>query len=477
MSLSIKGKFVSSHMRLPLPFLDSLQGLLGYHPEAFEAAHLAAPVVSVRNHPHRDASWPGADRVPWHPQGRILSERPRFILDPLWHAGCYYVQEASSMLLHRALEKMQLPDHPVVLDACAAPGGKSTLLQSYFMDAALVWSNEVVKSRVGALVQNVSRWGFANRVVSQLDPARLGQVSAWADAVVVDAPCSGSGLFRKEPGWQNGWSLETVAHCAARQRRIVADLLPALKPGGWLVYATCSYAWEENEAVVDALMEEHGLLSVSLELDAQWGVVESMSPKQGFGYRCWPHLVQGEGFFLALLRKPEGLTSSGRTRKPEGRLQPVPTRVRLGIESQVNGLEEHALRTFEDQLLALPETHVEVAERLAAALPVRTFGLCLGSLDAKQRLLPHQDLATAARLHFAVPAANLTLEDALEVLRKGTPTAAEAPNGWVLAAYKGFGLTWLKRIQNRWNNYLPGAWRILQQLPELPSENALEELP
>jgi 16S rRNA C967 or C1407 C5-methylase (RsmB/RsmF family) len=464
-------------MHLPSSFLESLRGLPGYDAQGFASAHHAAPVVSVRNHPLRAVSWPGAAHVPWHPQGWILAERPRFILDPLWHAGAYYVQEASSMLLQCALDKMQLPQVPVVLDACAAPGGKSTLLQSYFMDAALVWSNEVVKTRVGSLVQNASRWGFGNRVVSQLDPARLGQVADWADAVVVDAPCSGSGLFRKEPSWQSGWTLETVTHCAARQRRILADLLPALKPGGWLVYATCSYAWEENEAVVDALVEEHGLESVPLDVDAHWGVVESISPKQAFGYRCWPHWVQGEGFFLALLRKPDGPTSSGRLRRVEGRLQAVSAGARSVVGAQVAGLDGYALRMFEDQLLAVPQTHAEVAERLAAVLPVRTFGLCLGSMDAKQRLLPHQDLATAATLRFASPTLNLTLENALEVLRKGSPTEGDSPNGWVLAAYNGLGLTWLKRIQNRWNNYLPGAWRILQQLPDLPSENAFEELP
>jgi 16S rRNA C967 or C1407 C5-methylase (RsmB/RsmF family) len=267
------------------------------------------------------------------------------------------------MLLQCALDKMQLPQDPVVLDACAAPGGKSTLLQSYFMDAALVWSNEVVKTRVGSLVQNASRWGFGNRVVSQLDPARLGQVAEWADAVVVDAPCSGSGLFRKEPSWQSGWTLETVTHCAARQRRILADLLPALKPGGWLVYATCSYAWEENEAVVDALVEEQGLESVPLDVDAHWGVVESIIPKQAFGYRCWPHLVQGEGFFIALLRKPDGPNSSGKLRRVEGRLQAVSAGARSVIGAQVAGLDGYALRMFEDQLLALPQTHAEVAER------------------------------------------------------------------------------------------------------------------
>ena len=185
---------------------------------------------------------------------RLLSflQRPSFTFDPLFHAGTYYVQEASSMFLEQALKQSVDLSQPLrVLDLCAAPGGKSTLLQSLLNKESLLVSNDVIKSRAAILEENIVKWGAANVVVTNNDPAHFARLENYFDAIVIDAPCSGSGLFRRDPEAINEWSENNVQLCSQRQQRIVADVWPALKQNGILIYSTCSYSAEEDEAILD----------------------------------------------------------------------------------------------------------------------------------------------------------------------------------------------------------------------------------
>ena len=212
-------------MNLPEALLEDLSGTPGFERSAFLEAHRQTPPVSVRLHPQK---WPAgtqntfAGKVPWSPQGGYLEQRPLFALDPLWHGGAYYVQEASSMLAGWAVTQL-FPDRSGlrVLDLCAAPGGKSTHIASLLPSDALLVSNEVIRSRAGILEENAIRWGAPNHWVSSNDPAAFGRLKNYFDLIVVDAPCSGSGLFRKDPDAQNEWSTEAVNRCAARQQRIL----------------------------------------------------------------------------------------------------------------------------------------------------------------------------------------------------------------------------------------------------------------
>ncbi|HEY1033070.1 MAG TPA: RsmB/NOP family class I SAM-dependent RNA methyltransferase, partial [Flavipsychrobacter sp.] len=228
-------------IHLPEILLKNLQGVKGFNKEAFIAAHQQAAVTSVRLNPYKVSGvFHNAEKVPWCSEGRYLDARPVFTLDPLFHAGAYYVQEASSMFLQQAL-KATVPDNNNlrVLDLCAAPGGKSTLIASLLGKDSLLVSNEVIRTRASILEENMSRWGYMNTWVTSNDPKDFGKLKGYFDVIVVDAPCSGSGLFRKDERALGEWSEANVALCSGRQQRILADVWPALKEGGVLIYATC----------------------------------------------------------------------------------------------------------------------------------------------------------------------------------------------------------------------------------------------
>jgi len=233
----------------------------------------------------------------------------------MFHAGCYYVQEASSMFLEQALKQSVDLSMPLkILDLCAAPGGKSTHILSLISKESLMVSNEVIKSRAAVLRDNITKWGYSNVVVTCSDPKNFQKLENYFDVIVVDAPCSGSGLFRRDPEAIKEWSLSNVQLCSRRQQRILTDVLPALKKEGVMIYSTCSYSKEENEDIGKWIMEEHKMESEELKIEKEWGIVQSE-----MGYRFYPDKLKGEGFFLACFRKTDGKeTASDRMKdKPQ----------------------------------------------------------------------------------------------------------------------------------------------------------------
>ena len=196
-----------------------------------------------------------------------------------------------------------------VLDLCAAPGGKSTLINSSLSDKDLLVANEIIKTRVPVLCDNLNRWGTANTVVTNNDPKDFGRLSGFFDFILVDAPCSGSGMFRKDPAAMHEWSEANVNLCHQRQERILADVYPALKEDGCFIYSTCSYSHKENEDILDWLCKEFDMETIRIPVDADWGIVETQSEQQqAWGYRFYPGRVKGEGLFTACLRKKETAT-------------------------------------------------------------------------------------------------------------------------------------------------------------------------
>jgi 16S rRNA C967 or C1407 C5-methylase (RsmB/RsmF family)/NOL1/NOP2/fmu family ribosome biogenesis protein len=449
---------------LPEKLLQSLQGQEGFDKDAFLTVHASGKqVTSIRINPAKpvalDAAWQ-TESIPWCPYGRYLAERPSFTLDPLLHAGAYYVQEASSMFLWHALQTVAGDNRQQkVLDLCAAPGGKSTLLASYFTGGLLV-SNEVIRQRVAVLAENIVKWGSADIVVTNNDPSHFRSLPGFFDVMVADAPCSGSGLFRKDPSAIDEWSEGNVQLCSQRQQRILADALPALKEDGILIYSTCSYSTEEDEAIADWLVTEMGMESCRLPLFPGWHIVETESPVSGaYGYRFYPHLIRGEGFYLAAFRKKTGEKHAGRY--PKGNITPASRNEQQQVQAFLPMPAEYTLFTSADTFRAFRTHWWEALQALAGSLYLKKAGTAIGSIKGKD-MIPSHELALGWLPLDTLPAIPLQKEEALQYLKR-KEIRPDAPKGWSLVTYCGLPLGWVKVLPNRINNYYPAEWRILKE--------------
>lgn len=396
--------------------------------------------------------------VPWCPHAYYLEQRPSFTLDPSFHAGAYYVQEASSMFLWEALRQTvgEAPSQ-TVLDLCAAPGGKSTLLSTYFQEG-LVVSNEVIKSRANILVENISKWGNDNVVVTNNDPQHFQQLPGFFDVLVVDAPCSGSGLFRKDPHAIDEWSEGNVQLCSQRQQRILGDVLPALKEGGVLIYSTCSYSPAEDEDIADWLVGEMHMESLPLQLQEDWNIVETISAQhKAHGYRFYPDKVKGEGLFIAAFRK----TAPVEEKKLKELSLPWPSKREAEV---LQTFMEWPLGYFlfkqGDCIRAMPQQWEQALKNLSAHLYIKKAGIGLGAVKGKD-FVPEHELAVSALSLTQMQSVELSREQALQYLRR-KELVVEAPKGWTLVKYDGWVLGWIKALPNRINNYYPQEWRILK---------------
>lgn len=336
-------------------FIGLLTEAVGEEKAGVVSAALASePSVSVRLNPAKLTvpPFPDAVPVPWSPFGWLLPERPSFTLDPLFHAGCYYVQDSSAMAVGEIFRRVmdRLPEHPAVLDLCAAPGGKTTdlsaSLRARFGDGFTLIANEVIRSRFRILRENVAVWGDPRTGVTSRDPSAFPARPAF-DAVVADVPCSGEGMFRKDPKAVRDWSPETVGFCAARQRRILSDIWPSLKEGGILVYSTCTFNRLENDGNVAWIAAELG--AEILDCGDLPGV-----GRTEHGHILLPGFVPGEGQYAAVLRKtaPSGPPYRGDLMKDLG--AEMPAQVPDGNLPRYDLDRDTALRYLHGDALRLP---------------------------------------------------------------------------------------------------------------------------
>jgi 16S rRNA C967 or C1407 C5-methylase (RsmB/RsmF family)/NOL1/NOP2/fmu family ribosome biogenesis protein len=439
--------------------------LPGFDANAFEEVHRNTEVItSVRLNPAKKKEFPVFDNsqsIPWAEQGLYLPERPAFIFDPLLHAGVYYVQEASSMFIEQAFKQVIPAGENInVLDLCAAPGGKSTHLQSLIGAESMLVSNEVIRTRNAILAENTTKWGGKNVVITQNDPADFARLPGFFDLILIDAPCSGSGLIRRQPEALDEWSEANVKLCSERQQRIIADAWPALKPGGWLFYATCSFSPAENEELVDWILDTWPATTKRLALGNSWGIAETMSSKGGYGYRFWPHRLKGEGFFLACFQKndEEETFNPGRVKKKIEK----PTKAELELlQSWVKELNPANLFKNRNQVCLTNSLILESLVLLQEHLYIRQAGVCLGTAMGKD-WLPDHALAMSDYYAADLPGIDLDLEAAIRYLRRDELNLPDAGRGWRLVRYREQGLGWLKALGNRVNNYYPKEYRILK---------------
>lgn len=451
-------------MLLPQTLLSDLEQVPGFDESSFIAAHQQPAITSVRLHPVKQSTaFAENEKVPWHEYGRYLPERPVFTLDPFYHAGAYYVQEASSMFLGHVLRSaVGEPNNLRVLDLCAAPGGKSTLLASFLDEDSLLISNEVIRTRASILEENVTRWGYTNNWVTSNDPAAFGKLAGYFDVIAVDAPCSGSGLFRKDEKALHEWSEANVQLCHARQLRILADVWPSLKDDGVLIYATCSYSPQEDEQVLDWMAEELNVETITIPLQSEWNVVATTSPKHALnGYRFFPGKVKGEGFFIAALRKKES-TASIRTPKFKSQHD----KKILQQAAHLLKTKDWAIVKSPDGYSAINAAHEADLQILQQALYFRKVGLPMGSPAVKE-WLPAHEIALSIDAAHDLPTISVNKEQALHFLKKEDINLAPSQKGWFVVAYEGLGLGWIKSLGNRANNYLPKHWRIRMNIEDM----------
>lgn len=452
-------------MILPQQFIDSLKSCKGFDENSFLEAHRKIPAVSVRVNPFKVNSKTAcfqdliSHHIPWCEHGMYLKERPSFTLDPLLHAGAYYVQEASSMFLYHLVENI-LPaqENLKALDLCASPGGKSTLLAS-MKQFDLILSNEIISTRLPALNENIVKWGSVKSLISNNDPKDFQLLGEIFDVVLVDAPCSGSGLFRKDPEALDEWSQKHVDFCAVRQQRILNDAIAVLKPGGYLIYSTCSFSSEENEENVDFLLNTDVLHSVEVPIPDDWGVVRTLSDKKaGHGYRFYPDRLQGEGFFCSVFQKNHS-TSTNILHAIHHQQQMLKNTSDLHEWVKSKQL---VVVNEEGTLLALHENNAESRSMFKQILRLRKSGIKLGSF-MKKGFVPDHELALSELLAEDLRTIELSKADAIRYLRKEDFETVEMLDGTYLVTYQQLSLGWSKIIRNRLKNNYPLSWRILLQ--------------
>lgn len=451
-------------MARPLPeeFVRSMREMLGDEAERLFSALDTPAEVSIRVNPAKPAEVFEGEVIGWSPNGRYLAERPQFTLDPLMHGGAYYVQEASSQFVAHILREDNL-EGGRVLDMCAAPGGKTTVYSSLVGRRGLVVANDINRGRTLALSDNVQRWGMGNVVVTCNEPEHIGTFEQWFDVVAVDAPCSGEGMFRKMDEAREEWTPASVEQCVARQRDILTEAWRALRPGGKLIYSTCTFNDREDEGIVRWLVEEYGdeiVAAERVDTEDKWGIVRSdIGPFQCFHF--YPHSARGEGFFAAVACKTEGVT---KRRTPKGRRKVFTTlqsKDLAEVSRWVDDAKAMSFRCVGDVVYGYSSAVMEDVTQLSESLSVVYSGVAMGQIF-KGTLKPEHSLALfVGRSRGVVPEVELSLEDAQNYLRRQDIDAKQFSEGVNIVTYKGVAIGFIKRIGARCNNMYPKDLRIL----------------
>lgn len=460
---------------------EAFVAILRSYGDGFAAPLLKAlatqPSVSVRANTLKSCRpLPTADPVPWCGAGFYLPSRPIFAADPAWHQGLYYVQDASSMAYGAAVEAVVgryfgNADGLRYLDACAAPGGKTIAAVEALPPSALVVSNELDRHRANILLENVVKEGAPNVLVSQGDATAYAVLGEAFDIIAVDAPCSGEGMMRKEPEAIRQWSEGLVESCAATQRQIVGRLWNALKPGGVLLYSTCTFNRTENELNVAHFIDELGAESVPLGLDRYPGVITGLDTPHHC-YRFAPGHVRGEGLFMAALRKPGEYAPGGNVarerRRKTAKLAPeaaafVSGHIRSGAEGFSAGAEG-------SDIVLRPAQHEAFIASVTGRTRLLRNGLTVATLKGRD-YVPTHGLALSTLLDAAsFPHLDLGYREAMDYLR-GEALAdvpSSLPKGFALACHGGRPLGFLKNIGRRANNLYPETMRLRLDGRNLP---------
>jgi 16S rRNA C967 or C1407 C5-methylase (RsmB/RsmF family)/NOL1/NOP2/fmu family ribosome biogenesis protein len=426
--------------------------------------------VSIRINKSKWSKKPlNAEPFPWCRNGYYLANRPSYTMDPLFHSGCYYPQEASGMFLEQAISQTStLQGNFRVLDLCAAPGGKSTHLSDIIGPDNLLVANEPIRSRSKVLAETITKWGLGNTLVTQNDPADFGRLQGLFDIVVVDAPCSGEGMFRGDIAVRE-WNIGNTVHCSERQKRILMDIWPALKENGLLVYSTCTFNPGENEENIKWFIGKNEAECVGLDISGFKGITE-IDFEGIFGYGFYPNKVKGEGFFISVIRKT-GRNEQARI-KSQRKTENRPDKNDLKVVSQWTNISNERIFKRGDEVFALPCSGEEFLH-IYSNLKIIKVGTKVFTAKNKDYLASHELALSLTLKTGSFPAYEVSLSDALAFMRRDNFKLNDASRGWSILTYKGVNLGFVNNLGTRVNNYFPVEWRIRMNLPEPGNENII----
>ena len=437
----------------PQAFLDELGAL--FDKETLASLLLAlesTPPVSIRLNPAFQGNvCVPHEKVPQSEFGYFLKDRPIFTADPAFHAGAYYPQEANSMWIGAIFSFLRQTFYQneasiIALDLCAAPGGKTTDISSRMELGDLLVANEVISTRNAILFENVCKWGLANTVITKADAQKFGEKGPLFDIIFCDAPCSGEGMFRKDNDAISEWSTDNVVLCTQRQQRIVFDVWDALKPGGFLVYSTCTFNRSENEDNAIKFCAEMGAELIEFEHPNK-DLLFELEPHL---YRCLPHKTPGEGLFFCIIRKPDGpFEARNRETSPKKKnKKTVSVSMEFdGFQSLIKGEETYLLRGDHD-------------EAFIQNLPGLVHpGIPAGSVFSG-KWKPHPAIGLLKNADFNLPLIELDDAAAMQFLKREFIPMKPPTQGPVIVVWKGHRLGTANAVKNGLNNLLPMEWRV-----------------
>lgn len=449
-------------MNLPEAFQTNLSQILGAEFPAFLAALKSPAPVSVRLNPKKTSELSALKtegKVNWAKDGRYLSEKPVFAEDPAFHSGAYSVQDASSMFLGYIFEKIVDRSRPIrVLDLCASTGQQSTLVASILGEKDLLVANEIVKSRLSILKENILKWGFSNVIVSNQDPETFADLEGFFDVVLVNPQSSAEGTFANNSSAINEWSEANVQMHATRQKRILSAAAMLVAPKGVLIYSTNTYNATENQENVKWLNRTLDFETMDLEVPEAWEITKNENCFQFF-----PHKTKGEGFFIAAMKN---LSRDAKFVKGKPDLN------RLRREQRAILKDWFKPEIFDDleflykndgNIVAIRTSLLADYGSVLRALAKRSSGIEIGIFKGKD-FVPSHAFALSDMISVEIEKLEVPAGEALKFLRKENFEFSTGKDGWLLITYGGLPLGWVKKIGDRINNYLPSDWKIREDL-------------
>lgn len=442
--------------KLPEAFIQRIRDQLGNEADSFFLALSQPSPTSIRlHHLKGHSSFTNVDNVPWCDEGYYLESRPFFHMDPHWHGGAYYVQEASSMILDYVVGQINEGSQPKIwLDACAAPGGKTGILAKHLNDHDVLVANEVVSQRRSVLWENLYKAGYKNVFITGEPSSAFKQ--PFADIILVDAPCAGEGMMRKEPEAIKQWSESLVRECSLMQQRIVNDVMKALLPGGYLIYSTCSYSEAENIGNVSRFINESSLSSMQIHFPKEWNIT-TIGTNEITGYQLFPHKVKGEGLFIAVLKKEASEEyPMQKTKRQRSSFESAPD----WLTDQINSAEKLVIQNDSANYSFIGAEAEIKANELLRLFPKAELVAEAGLLKRKD-FIPSHFLAMSGMHSLNTERIDLSLEQSLDYLERNTTTLPSGrAAGWYLISYQNTTLGWAKNTPQGWKNHYPLNWRL-----------------